>query len=46
MTQPLRKAHSRIWVVLAVALVTLFVAALATRPAAPTNPNLNWEAIR
>jgi hypothetical protein len=46
MTQPLRKAHARIWVALAVALVMLFVTALMVRPGVPVNPELNWEAMR
>jgi hypothetical protein len=44
MTQPLRRAHFRIWLVLAAALYAVFVAGLlARRSTTPRNPNLHWE---
>ncbi|MEO8372674.1 MAG: hypothetical protein ABI806_26040 [Candidatus Solibacter sp.] len=47
MTQPIRRAHLRIWIVLAVILYAVFAAGLsARRDAAPRNPNLNWEHYR
>ena len=47
MTQPLRRAHLRIWLALAVILYAVFVAGLlARRSATPRNPNLNWEQYR
>ena len=47
MTQPLRRAHFRIWLALAVILYAVFVAGLlARRSATPRNPNLNWEQYR
>lgn len=44
MTQPLRRAHFRIWMVLAI-LLPLFVAAslMVRRPTTPRNPNFSWE---
>jgi len=47
MTQPLRRAHFRIWVVLAVILYAVFAAGvLARRDPAPRNRNINWEQYR
>lgn len=47
MTAPLRRAHLRIWLVLAVALYAVFAAGLLVRrDPAPRNPNLNWEQYR
>ena len=43
MIQPLRRAHFRIWLVLAVVLYAVFVAGLAARRSTtPKNPNLDW----
>jgi hypothetical protein len=42
MTRPLRQIHRRVWMVLGIALPVLFVAALAARPPAPSNPALHW----
>jgi hypothetical protein len=47
MIAPLRRAHFRIWVVLAVALYAVFIAGLfARRSATPPNPDLHWEQFR
>ncbi len=47
MTQPLRRAHFRIWLALAAILYVVFVAGLlARRSATPPNPDLNWEQYR
>ena len=47
MIRPLRRAHSRIWLALAVLLPVIFAAALlGRRDAAPPNPQLNWEQYR
>jgi hypothetical protein len=47
MTAPLRRAHFRIWLVLAALLYIVFIAGLlARRPATPPNPNLHWEQYR
>jgi hypothetical protein len=47
MTQPLRRAHLRIWIVLGVVLYAVFAAGLlARRDPTPRNPNLNWEQYR
>jgi hypothetical protein len=47
MTQPLRRAHFRIWLVLAIVLYVVFVAGLlARRPTTPPNPNVRWEQLR
>ena len=46
MTQPLRRAHRRILIVLAVVLPAAFVAGLAARkPLPPANPGLHWSAL-
>jgi hypothetical protein len=45
--QPLRRAHFRIWVVLAVVLYAVFIAGLFVRRTnTPPNPNLHWEQFR
>jgi hypothetical protein len=47
MTRPLRRAHFRIWVALAVLLYVVFTAGLAARRSAtPRNPDLHWEQYR
>jgi hypothetical protein len=44
MIRPLRRAHHRIWVLLAVLLPLLYAAGLASRrPATPPNGDLRWE---
>ncbi len=45
--QPLRRAHLRIWIVLAVALYGVAIAGLlARRTTTPANSNLRWEQYR
>ena len=47
MIQPLRRAHFRIWVVLALLLYGVFLTGLlARRTTTPTNPALHWEHLR
>ena len=47
MIQPLRRAHFRIWVVLAVLLYAVFLASLlARRATTPPNPTVHWEQLR
>ena len=47
MTAPLRRAHYRIWVVLALVIYSIFIAGLlARRSTTPPNPNLNLERYR
>jgi hypothetical protein len=44
MTRPLRRAHLRIWLVLAIVLPALFILALsARRGTTPINPGFHWE---
>ena len=44
MIQPLRRAHFRIWVVLALLLYAVLLAGLlARRTTTPPNPTLHWE---
>jgi hypothetical protein len=44
MIRPLRRAHRRIWIVLAVLLPFLYAAGLlARRSTMPRNPELHWE---
>jgi hypothetical protein len=44
MIQPLRRAHFRIWVVLALLLYAVLLAGLlAQRTTTPPNPTLHWE---
>ena len=44
MIRPLRRAHFRMWIVLAVALYAVFVAGLlARRDTTPRNDGLHWE---
>lgn len=47
MIRPLRRAHRRLWLLLAVLLPALFVAGLwARRTTTPANPDLLWERYR
>jgi len=47
MTRPLRRAHRWTWLVLAVLLPALYVAALAVRRSpTPVNPNVTWEQLK
>jgi hypothetical protein len=47
MNAPLRRAHYRIWLVLAVVVYTIFIAGLlARRTTTPPNPNLHLEQYR
>lgn len=47
MTRPLRKAHLRIWMALAVLLPILFARALMVRHSTtPANPSVHWEQLR
>jgi hypothetical protein len=47
MIQPLRRAHFRAWLVLAVLLYAVFIAGLlARRSTTPPNPNFHWEQLR
>ena len=47
MIRPLRRAHFRIWLAMAVVLYAVFVAGLlARRTSTPPNPNLHWEQYR
>jgi hypothetical protein len=47
MIAPLRRAHFRIWLVLAVALYTVFIAGLLSRrTTTPPNPDVQWERYR
>lgn len=47
MTQPIRRAHYRMWITLAILLPVLFIAALSSRrDPAPRNPQLQWEHYR
>jgi len=47
MIRPLRRAHFRIWAVLALLMYAVFIAGLlARRTTTPPNPNLHWEQYR
>ena len=47
MIAPLRRAHFRIWLVLAIALYAVFIAGmLARRSTTPPNASLYWEQLR
>jgi hypothetical protein len=47
MIQPLRRAHFRIWVLLALLLYAVFVAGLLLRrTTTPPNLTLQWERLR
>jgi hypothetical protein len=44
MIAPLRRAHFRIWLLSAIALYAVFIAALLVRrPTTPPNAGLHWE---
>jgi hypothetical protein len=47
MIQPLRRAHFRIWVALAVLLYAVLLAGLLVRRSTiPPNPTIHWEEVR
>lgn len=47
MTRPLRRAHFRAWLTLALLLPVLWVAGLLARKSPnPINPNLHWEKLK
>ena len=47
MIQPLRRVHFRVWVVLALLVYAVFLAALlARRTTTPLNPTVHWEQLR
>jgi hypothetical protein len=47
MTAPLRRAHYRIWLVLAIALYAVFIAGLLSRrTTTPPNGGVHWERYR
>ena len=47
MTRPLRRAHFRIWLVLAVMLYAVFLTGiLVRRSTTPPNPNVRWELLQ
>ena len=47
MIAPLRRAHFRIWLALAIALYAIFIGGLlAHRTTTPPNPSLRWEPYR
>jgi len=47
MIAPLRRAHYRIWLVLAIALYAVFIAGLLSRrTTTPLNAALQWERYR
>ena len=47
MIAPLRRAHYRIWLVLAIALYVIFIAGvLSRRTATPPNAGVRWERYR
>ena len=47
MIQPLRRAHFRIWLVLAVVLYAVFAAGLLTRRSStPPNAKICWEQLK
>ena len=44
MTEPLRRLHFSMWIVLTALLVALFAAGLMVRrPTMPKNPSVSWE---
>jgi hypothetical protein len=46
MIRPLRKAHGRIWIVLALAMYAVLIAGLVSRRSAtPPNSHLEWSKI-
>jgi hypothetical protein len=47
MIAPLRRAHYRIWLVLAIGLYVVFIAGLfSRRTTTPPNPGVHWEQYR
>jgi hypothetical protein len=46
MTAPLRRAHLRIWVVMAAALTVILAATILERPAEPGPNPVHWEDMR
>jgi hypothetical protein len=47
MIAPLRRAHYRLWLVLAAVIYAIFIAGLiARRTTTPPNPGLHWEQYR
>jgi hypothetical protein len=47
MIAPLRRAHFRIWLALAIAIYAVFIAGLlARRTTTPPNTGLDWEQYR
>ena len=47
MIAPLRRAHYRIWLVLAALMYAIFIAGLIVRRSTtPPNPGLHWEQYR
>ncbi len=47
MIQPLRRAHFRVWITLAVLLPLLVIAALlARRTTTPVNRDIRWEKLK
>ena len=47
MIRPLRRAHLRIWLMLAVVVYAVFVTGLiARRSTTPRNPQVHWEQLR
>ena len=47
MIAPLRRAHFRFWLLLAVALYAVFIAGLLTRlTTTPVNADVHWEQYR
>jgi hypothetical protein len=47
MTRPLRRAHFRIWMALAIFLYVIFAAGLlGRRTTTPRNPAIHWEHYR
>jgi hypothetical protein len=47
MIAPLRRAHYRIWLVLAIALYAVFIAGLlCRRTTTPPNVGFQWERVR
>jgi hypothetical protein len=44
MTQPVRRVHFWVWIILAVLVPVVFIASLIVRrTTTPKNPNVHWE---